>query len=105
MAMCHVCRRGLLAGERYRTWRMRQRDQIVCAVCEPTDSIMSVGDVVRPQHYSTFHAALTDITDQEPWALGPPTGRNDPLPAGAAGGGVRGPGDFPVPQPGEPVAV
>jgi hypothetical protein len=36
MAMCHVCRRGLLAGERYRTWRMRQRDQIVCAVCEPT---------------------------------------------------------------------
>ena len=34
---------------------------------------------------------------------GPPTGRNDPLPAGAAGGGVQGPGDFPVPQPGEPV--
>ena len=75
------------------------------AVCEPTDSIMSVGDVVRPQHYSTFHAALTDITDQEPWALGPPTGRNDPLPGAAAGGGVQGPGDFPVPQPGEPVAV
>ena len=75
------------------------------AVCEPTDSIMSVGDVVRPQHYSTFHAALTDITDQEPWALGPPTGRDDPLPGAAAGGGVQGPGDFPVPQPGEPVAV
>jgi hypothetical protein len=32
--MCHVCRRGLLAGERYRTWRGRRRDQIVCAVCE-----------------------------------------------------------------------
>ena len=48
------------------------------AVCEPTDSIMSVGDVVRPQHYATFHAALTKITaPQEPWALGTPTARND----------------------------
>lgn len=54
------------------------------AVCEPTDSIMSVGDVVRPQHYATFHAALTQITKQDPWALGPPTGRNDPLPGAAA---------------------
>jgi hypothetical protein len=33
--MCHVCRRGLLAGERYRTWRSRRRDHTVCAVCEP----------------------------------------------------------------------
>jgi outer membrane protein OmpA-like peptidoglycan-associated protein len=77
------------------------------AVCEPTDSIMSVGDVVRPQHYATFHAALTEITQpQGPWALGPPTGRNDPLP-GAAAGGATGPGDFPVPArgEGEPVAV
>ena len=66
------------------------------AVCEPTDSIMSVGDVVRPQHYATFHASLTEITaPQGPWALGPPTGRNDPLP-GAAAAGESGPGDFPV---------
>ncbi|MGH3003596.1 MAG: hypothetical protein ACRDM1_13205 [Gaiellaceae bacterium] len=35
MAMCQVCRRGLLAGERYRTWRGGRRDQTVCAVCEP----------------------------------------------------------------------
>jgi hypothetical protein len=35
MAMCHVCRRGLLAGERFRTWRGARRDQPVCAVCEP----------------------------------------------------------------------
>ena len=35
MAMCHVCRRQLLAGERYRTWRARRRDQTVCVVCEP----------------------------------------------------------------------
>jgi outer membrane protein OmpA-like peptidoglycan-associated protein len=75
------------------------------AVCEPTDSIMSVGDVVRPQHYATFHASLTEITAQSPWALGPPTGRTDPLPGGAAA--ETGPGDFPVPSrgEGEPVAV
>jgi hypothetical protein len=36
MAMCHICRRSLLAGEHYRTWRGRRRDQTVCAVCEPT---------------------------------------------------------------------
>ena len=35
MAMCHLCRRGLLAGERYRTWRYGSRDHAVCAVCEP----------------------------------------------------------------------
>ena len=36
MAMCQVCRRTLLAGERYRTWRWARRDQTVCVVCEPT---------------------------------------------------------------------
>jgi hypothetical protein len=35
MAMCHVCRRSLLAGERYRTWRYARRDATVCLVCEP----------------------------------------------------------------------
>ena len=35
MAMCQVCRRTLLAGERYRTWRWERRDQAVCVVCEP----------------------------------------------------------------------
>jgi len=33
--MCQICRRTLLAGERYRTWRWARRDQTVCAVCEP----------------------------------------------------------------------
>jgi outer membrane protein OmpA-like peptidoglycan-associated protein len=56
------------------------------AVCEPTDSIMSVGNVVRPQHYATFHAALTQITKQSPWALGPATGKNEALPGAAAPG-------------------
>jgi hypothetical protein len=35
MAMCHVCRRTLLAGERYRTWRWGRRDRSVCVFCEP----------------------------------------------------------------------
>jgi hypothetical protein len=35
MAMCQVCRRTLLAGERYRTWRWSPRNQSVCVVCEP----------------------------------------------------------------------
>jgi hypothetical protein len=35
MAMCQICRRTLLAGERYRTWRWGRRDQTVCVVCEP----------------------------------------------------------------------
>jgi hypothetical protein len=35
MAMCQFCRRTLLAGERYRTWRWARRNQTVCVVCEP----------------------------------------------------------------------
>ena len=35
MAMCHACRRTLLAGELYRVWRWGRRDRTVCAVCEP----------------------------------------------------------------------
>jgi len=31
-----VCRRTMLAGERYRTWRWGRRDRSVCVVCEPT---------------------------------------------------------------------
>jgi hypothetical protein len=33
--MCQVCRRTLLAGERYRTWRWSRRNQTVCVPCEP----------------------------------------------------------------------
>ena len=42
------------------------------AIAETSDSIMSAGNVVRPQHYSTFHAALSQITHETAWALGPP---------------------------------
>jgi hypothetical protein len=44
MAMCHVCRRTLLAGERYRTWRFGRRDRTVCVVCEP---VVREGGAVR----------------------------------------------------------
>ena len=33
--MCQVCRRNLLAGERFRRWRRAGRDAAVCAICEP----------------------------------------------------------------------
>ncbi len=40
------------------------------AVSENNDNIMSVGNVVRPQHYSTFHEALTNVTAPQGWRYG-----------------------------------
>jgi hypothetical protein len=40
------------------------------AVSENDDNIMSVGNVVRPQHYSTFHEALTNVTAPQGWHYG-----------------------------------
>lgn len=35
MAMCHVCRRNLLTGERFRLWQERPaRPRTVCLLCE-----------------------------------------------------------------------
>ncbi len=35
MAMCHVCRRTLLTGERFRVWREPEaRQRTVCLLCE-----------------------------------------------------------------------
>ncbi len=45
------------------------------AVNENNDNIMSLGNTVQPQHYSTFHAALQQITSVNEWALGPATAR------------------------------
>ena len=42
------------------------------AVSENTDSIMSVGAAVKPQHYATFLEALKHISGMQEWALGPP---------------------------------
>lgn len=39
------------------------------AVTENTDSIMSLGNTVRPQHYATFHHALQEITGEK-WEYG-----------------------------------
>jgi outer membrane protein OmpA-like peptidoglycan-associated protein len=39
------------------------------AVAENTDSIMSVGNTVRPQHYATFHKALEQVTGED-WEYG-----------------------------------
>jgi hypothetical protein len=47
MAMCHVCRRTLLAGERYRLWRFGRRDRTVCAVCEPEISAAGAVRVIE----------------------------------------------------------
>src|SRR4051812_713098 len=37
------------------------------AVSENNDNIMSTGNVVRPQHYSTFFEALTNVTAPQAW--------------------------------------
>jgi hypothetical protein len=64
------------------------------AVAENSDSIMSVGNAVKPQHYATFLEALKHVTGMSEWAFGPP---NAVLPPGV---------DGPLPQrpraPGEP---
>jgi hypothetical protein len=58
------------------------------AVAENTDSIMSVGNAVKPQHYATFLEALKHVTGMAEWAFGP---ANGVLPPGV---------DGPLPQPG-----
>ena len=62
------------------------------AVVENNNNIMSVGNVVRPQHYSTFHEALRAITGIEEWALGPKQARPGPTGGTPAPGGSPGPG-------------
>ena len=64
------------------------------AIAETSDSIMSAGNVVRPQHYSTFHTALSQITHETEWALGPP----QPKP-GAPGAAPGAPAPAPAPAP------
>lgn len=39
------------------------------AIHENTDSIMSMGNVVRPQHYATFSKALKDVTGNNDWSI------------------------------------
>ncbi|HWK27739.1 MAG TPA: hypothetical protein VNS09_14320 [Solirubrobacter sp.] len=51
------------------------------AVHENSDSIMSVGDAVRPQHYATFLEALKAVTGTGAWVFGPPQPVSGPNPA------------------------
>ena len=39
------------------------------AIHENTDSIMSLGNVVRPQHYAVFSKALKDVTGVSEWSI------------------------------------
>jgi hypothetical protein len=65
------------------------------AVTENTDSMMSLGNVVRPQHYATFLEGLKHVTGMQEWVFGPPTGVLPP--------GVDGPLPQRPRQPGEPL--
>lgn len=54
------------------------------AVAENSDSIMSVGNTVRPQHYATFHKALEAVTGEK-WEYGGEGDAPGVLPAGPFG--------------------
>ncbi len=77
-------------------------------VAENTDSIMSVGAAVKPQHYMTFLEALKHVTGMQEWALGPATGV---LPPGVDGPspqenqGTPGTQDTPGSRPAEPATA
>lgn len=58
------------------------------AVSENNDNIMSLGNAVRPQHYSTFHNALEIVTGKR-WRYGGEGDAPDVIPGTPApGGGV-----------------
>lgn len=68
------------------------------AVHENNDNIMSLGNTVQPQHYSTFHAALQQISGVSEWALGAATAR----PTAPAATGTPAPAPAPAATPATP---
>lgn len=42
------------------------------SITEDSDSLMSIGNNIRPQHYMTFFLALEQVTGVSPWAVGTP---------------------------------
>jgi hypothetical protein len=64
------------------------------SISENNDSIMSVGNAVKPQHYATFLEALKHVTGMPEWAFGPTQGVLPP--------GADGPLPQPPRQPGQP---
>ena len=69
------------------------------AVHENNDNIMSLGNTVQPQHYSTFHAALQTISGVSEWALGAATARPT---APSTGTPAPTPAPTPTPAPATP---
>jgi hypothetical protein len=64
---------------------LAQAQGLPTAMRERSDSIMSLGTAVKPQHYSTFLAALKLVTGMDDWAFGAapgavPPGVDDPRP-------------------------
>lgn len=57
------------------------------AVSENNDNIMSLGNTVRPQHYSTFHAALEQVTGKD-WRYGGEGDAPSVIPGTPVPGGV-----------------
>ncbi len=76
-----------------------QQQGLPGAVHENSDTIMSVGDAVRPQHYATFLEALKAVTEMSDWVFGPPVPVTPPNPALDS---IPGQGGVPA---GEPTAV
>jgi hypothetical protein len=77
-------------------------------VAENSDSIMSVGAAVKPQHYMTFLEALKHVTQMQEWALGPATGVVPPgvdSPSPTEGHGTPGGSGGPDSQPQEPATA
>ncbi len=35
MSVCGLCRRSLLVGEEFRSWRLEGRTRVLCRLCEP----------------------------------------------------------------------
>lgn len=72
------------------------------AIREHNGGIMSLGNEVRPQHYATFHNALTSITTQSPWSLGL---HKPKWQVAMECGAPSPPGDWPTPAPRVPGVI
>ncbi|WP_068636668.1 eCIS core domain-containing protein [Thauera butanivorans] len=72
------------------------------AIREHNAGIMSLGNEVRPQHYATFHNALSTITAQSPWSLGL---HKPKWQVAMECGAPSPPGDWPTPAPRAPGGI
>ncbi len=70
------------------------------AAIEHNGGIMSWGNEVRERHYATFYKALSQVTTEAEWALGPPRSRAEAQAAAdSAAAGGAGPTDAGSPAP------